>query len=338
MSGFSRSGSILKWLARAARRSRGSLTSFAGNNLSYTAVALLFLLDPAAAAILLLLMGIVVLLPLSSDPLRAIPRVRMRIWPLEDGERRLLRLVSPWLSPMTWIVLALLLWKRASLGLAALAAGVVVAGFVLPSGASPAASPWRWVPRFPRPLNQMIRNNLREMLSTLDFCCGALIAVAALLWRAAGLLPSAAFFPLTVIAMLSVSTCALTLFGLDGQAGMTRYRLLPLRGWQILIAKDAAYLTIALLLALPLSLPGALAAALAGLAAGHRTSLRAPQPQLRWRFQTGPSFSEALAQIVPMVMAGAAVVYATPWALAVCVVAWAVSTWWYGREIDRSWH
>jgi hypothetical protein len=305
----------------------------------YTAVASLFMLDPAAAGILLLIMGVIVVLPLSSDPLRAIPPVRMRIWPLDNTERRLLRFLSPWLNPMTWIVAALALWKGVSPGIVALAAGVLATGFLAsarPGG--PARSPWRWLPKFPGPLNHLIRNNLREMLSTLDFCCGALIALAAFLWRAAGMLPPAAFFPLTMIASLAISTCALSLFGLDGPGGTTRYRLMPLRGWQVLLAKDAAYMSMALVLALPLSLPGAAGAAFVALAIGHPVSIRSPRAQLRWRFQTGPSFQQALAQIVAMAMAGSAVVYASPFILLACIALWAVSTWYFGREIDRTWH
>jgi hypothetical protein len=338
MIGVRRPRAILKWLARAAKRKRSTF-SFTGSNMHYTAVASFFMLDPALAGILLLVMGVIVILPLSSDPLRAIPRTRMRLWPLENSERRLLRILSPFLNPMTWIVVALALWQRASPGIVALAAGIVVTGFVTSAiGNSGGFSPWRHLPRFPRPLNQLIRKNLREMLSTLDFLCGAMIAVAALGWRIAGMLPPAAFLPLTAVAMLAISTCALTLFGLDGPAGMTRYCLTPLPGWQILLAKDAAYLSMALVVAAPLSIPGALGAALIALAVGHKASIRAPRAQLRWRFQTGPSFGDALTQIIPMIMAGAAVVYESPLVLMLCVAAWVASTWYFGREIDRAWH
>jgi hypothetical protein len=240
---------------------------------------------------------------------------------------------------MTWVVVALALWRRVSLGLVALATGVVAAGFLTSGVASGnRATPWRWLPRFPRPLNHLIRKNLREMMSTLDFCCGALIAVATLAWRVAGMLPAAAFFPLTAVAMLTISTCALTLFGLDGAGGMTRYRLMPLRGWQVLLAKDAAYMTMALVLAIPLSIGGACAGALVALAFGYNASVRNLRPQLRWRFQTGPSLGDALVQVLLMVAAGAAVVYSSPLFLLVCVAAWAGSLWWFGREIDRTWH
>jgi hypothetical protein len=332
MSSLARPRAILKWLARATSRHRRTFR-ITGNNLNYTAVALAFMLDAPAAGILLAIMGVVVLLPLSSDPLNAVPRTRMRIWPLENGERRFLRIVSPWLNPMTWVVVALALWRRVSLGIVLLAAGVLATGFLTSARAGGGRSPWRSIPSFPGALNQLIRKNLREMLSTLDFFCGALISLTALMWRIAGLLPSDALFPLTAITMLAISTCALTLFGLDGEAGLTRYRLLPVRGWQILIAKDAAYLAMALVLALPLSLTGALGAALIALAVGHKASVT-PQAQSRWRFQTGPSFGDAIAQIVPMTMAGAAVVYTSRFVLLLCAALWACSLWWFGREID----
>ena len=338
MSSLARPRAVLKWLARTAKRRRSSF-SFTGSNLHYTAVAMMFLLDPAITGILLLIMGVIVVLPLSSDPLSAIPRVRLRLWPLQDNERRILRLISPWLNPMTWIVVALALWKRASWGLAVLAGGIVATGFITSARAGKSTlATWRWMPGFPRPLNHLIRKNLREMLSTLDFCCAALISVAALGWRIAGLLPPEAFFPLTIVAMLALSTCALALFGLDGTAGMKRYSLLPARGWQLLLAKDIAYLSIALIIAAPLSVPGAMGAAFVALAVGHKASVRSIRPQTRWRFQTGPSFGDAIGQIIPMAMAGAAVVYSSPWFLIPCAAAWAGSTWWFGREIDRTWH
>lgn len=335
MTGFARVRAVLKWLGVAAKRNRRTFR-FTGNNIHYTAIALMFMLDPALAGILFIIMGVIVLLPMSSDPLRAIPSSRGSLWPLEAGDRRLLRLISPALNPMTWLVLALMVWKHISRGLVALAGGVVTAGFFV-SAASPGRGTfWRAIPRFPSPLNHLIRKNLREMFSTLDFATGAVIAVASLAWRIAGLLPKEAFFPMTFVAMLAISTCGLSLFGLDGSAGITRYRLLPLRGWQILLAKDIAFIVMAFLVALPLYLPGALAAALIALATGHRTSVRHQEPQLRWRFQTGPSFGDAITQIVAMTMAGAAVAYSSAWFLVLFVPVWAISVWWFGREFDRN--
>jgi hypothetical protein len=94
----------------------------------------------------------------------------------------------------------------------------------------------------------------------------------------------------------------------------------------------------ALVVAAPLSIPGAAGAAFIALAVGHKASIRTPRAQLRWRFQTGPSFGDALTQVIPMIMAGAAVVYESPLVLLLCAAAWAASTWYFGREIDRTWH
>jgi hypothetical protein len=334
VTGTARVRAILKWLARAAKR-KSHTFRFTGNNIHYTAIALLFMLDPAIAGILLVLMGVIVLLPMSSDPLRAVPPSRGSLWPLEAGDRRLLRFLSPFLNPMTWLVLGLAIWKRVSWGLVAFAAGIVATGFFLSARSPGRGTFWRLLPRFPSPLNQMIRKNLREMLSTLDFVTAALIALAAAGWRAAGMLPKEALFPFTFVAMLAISTCALSLFGLDGAAGMRRYSLLPVRGWQVLLAKDIAYIAISLVVALPLYIPSALASALIALAVGHRASIRYIAPQLRWRFQTGPSFGDAIVQIVTMTMAGAAVAYSNALYLAPCVAVWGLSVWWFGREFDR---
>jgi hypothetical protein len=332
--GTARVRAVLKWLGRATKRSQQTF-SFKGNNIFLTAIVLMFMLDTALGGILIGIMAVIVVLPMSSDPLRAIPPSRNGLWPLEASERRLLRFLSPFLNPMTWVVLGLTVWKRVSWGLVAFAGGVVVTGFFLSARSPRRGNFWRTLPRFPSPLNQMIRKNLREMLSTLDFVTAALIAVGAAGWRAAGMLPKEAFFPFTVVAMLALSTCALSLFGLDGAAGLRRYSLLPVRGWQVLLAKDIAFIVIALVIALPLYIPGALAAALIALAVGHRTSIQHREPQHRWRFQTAPSFGEAITQILTMTMAGAAVAYSSVLFLAPCVAIWAISVWWFGREFDR---
>ena len=61
-----------------------------------------------------------------------------------------------------------------------MAAGLVAAGFVLSELPLPVgAAMWRSVPHFPGPLDQLMRKNLREMLTTLDFYCALLLSVAA---------------------------------------------------------------------------------------------------------------------------------------------------------------
>ncbi len=327
---------ILGALWTATRRSRKSLLAFSGNNLSHAGFALLFFHDPGAFILVLVIIGLVVFLPMSGDPLRQVPPERLAIWPLASSERRLLRILSPWLSPVIWMLAALAVWKKLTLGLWAVLAGLFAVGFVIPSipvGACIHA--WRRVPQFPGQLDQLIRKNVREILSTLDFYGGLVVVVPALIFRAKGLLPAQAYFPLTIVVMLTISTYAQCLFGLDGEGGLTRYRLLPLPGWQILAAKDAAFLLITLALTLPLSPIGGLAAALAALAVGHRASITEQRAQVRWRFHSGVTLGDSLLQIVPMIMAAAGAEYASPLLLAPCLAACAWSTWWFGRVLER---
>src|ERR1700733_1479350 len=67
-------------------------------------------LEPKAAEPLLLLLGLLVLLPASSDPLAKIPPSRFGLWPLRASQRVMLRAGSLLLSPLLWLTFALL-WK-----------------------------------------------------------------------------------------------------------------------------------------------------------------------------------------------------------------------------------
>ena len=333
---MARTAAILGALWTAVRRDAKTMGSFTGNNLFSVSVLFLALADRGVFLSLNVLIGLVLFFPLSTDPLRKIPPQRLAMWPISSGERWLLRLASPWLNPMTWILAVLVLRRSVTIGLWALIAGLFAIGFVVPSlpwvkrlGA------WRRLPHFPGPLDQLIRKNLREMLSTLDFYCGLLLSFGALIFRAKGTLPRDAFFPLTMLVMLTLSSYAQSLFGLDGDGGLTRYRLLPLPGWQILAAKDAAFLLVTVVLCLPLSpLPG-LAAALMALAVGHAASINERSEQTRWRFSTGVSFGSGIVQVLIMALLAAATVYVSPFMLAPCIAIYVWSTWWYGRAITE---
>jgi hypothetical protein len=243
-------------------------------------------------------------------------------------------MLSPWLNPVTWLVVALALWKHVSMGLCAVITGVFVVGFVLPSLPPARKGVWRRLPNFPGPLNHLIRKNLRETLWTLDFWCSAVVSALLLGFRAAGLLPAEALLPLTILVMLALSTYAQTLFGLDGDGGMTRYRLLPIAGWQILAAKDVPFLLVSVVVTLPLAPGAGLAAALSALATGHHASVTHHSNQVRWRFSSGISFAMSLLQVVVM-SAAAAAVHAIPLLVLACAGAYAWSTWWCGRLLEE---
>jgi hypothetical protein len=326
---------ILKALAKALRRDQSTLQSVVGNNFFIVSALLL----QKAGTFIYLIIGLVLLFPLSTDPLRKIPRSRLELWPLDSRERHLLRALSPWVNPMTWALAALAVWAargQVTLGIWALAAGVVAAGFLLselPGG--PAHGLFRRVPNFPGPLNQLVRKNIREILATLDFYCALLLAAVAAAWRLSGKqLPAEALMPLTVLVVLAFSSYAQCLFGLDGRGGRSRYRLLPLRGWQILAAKDAAFLAIVIPLTIPLAPLAGIGSALIALAVGHESSVNQSRPQARWRFSSGAGIFYGLFQAAAMAMAAAGIFYNGSFVLAPCIVAWALSLWWYGRVLD----
>ncbi len=325
---------ILVALITAVRRDFKTVGSFSGNNLFVVGVAFLFLGDPGIFVALNAFIGLVLFIPLSADPLRVLPRDRLTVWPLSTGERRALRILSPWLNPITWLIVALAAWKRVSMGLCAVAVGVFAIGFVLPSLPSARKGVWRRLPSFPGPLNHLIRKNLRETLSTLDFWCSAVVSALSLGFRAAGLLPAEALLQMTILVMLAFSTYAQTLFGLDGDGGMTRYRLLPVPGWQILAAKDVPFLLVSVVITLALAPGAGLAAALSALATGHHASVIHHSNQVRWRFSSGVSFGMSVFQVTVMSLAAAAV-HAFPLLVLVCAGAYAWSTWWGGPVLEQ---
>lgn len=320
---------ILGALWRAQRRDQKSFESVASNN--FFIVTAFFLRQ--AGTLIYLILGLVLLFPLSTDPLRKIPASRLSLWPLEGREKRLLRLLSPWLNPVTWAIGGLAVWMArgsVSVGLWGVVAGVIAVGFVLSELPAPAHGMLRRVPQFPTVLNQLVRKNLREMFATLDFYCALTLALAAALYRLFGPpLPPDALVPITVLVVLALSSYAQCLFGLDGEGGLGRYRLLPLAGWQILAAKDAAYLLVAIPLILPLApLPG-LSAALVALALGHGPSVAEYREQTRWRFSSGAGVLYGFFQAGMMAMAAAndpRIVLGPALAL------WAGSLAYYGRK------
>ncbi len=327
---------ILKALATAYRRDWTALQSLTGNNFF---LMTLFLLQKAGTFIYLI-MGLVVLFPLSTDPLRKIPPSRLALWPLTRREQWILRLAAPWINPLTWILAAGAVWtagRTVSVGVWALIGGVFVAAFALSHLPTPGrAVTWRRVPGVPGPLDQLVRKNLREILSTLDFYCAAILSLSVLAWRLFGAqAPREAFMAMTVLTVGALSSYAQCLFGLDGEGGLSRYRLLPVRGWQLLLAKDVAFLLALLPLALPLAPLAALGGALVVLAVGHAPAVEDPREQTRWRFSTGGALGNGAVQMIALAMTVSSIFSMSLWFLAPAAAVWAGSVWWYGRELER---
>ena len=173
------------------------------------------------------------------------------------------------------------------------------------------------------------------MICTLDFWLALILSVGTTIYRIADrTAPPEAFLMMSLIILLALSSYAQCLFGLDGPGGLTRYRLLPLRGWQILLAKDAAFLIVALVLTLALNPLAGLAAALTVLAIGHEQAVVHFRPQVRWRFSTGASLGNGVAQVPAMFMAAYGTTRTSTLLILPVLALYALSVWWFARKLD----
>jgi hypothetical protein len=332
---MARSAAILRALGTAFRRDWKTVGSIGVNAFFPVTVLLL----GQAGGFLYLILGLVMLFPASTDPMGKIPASRLGLWPLDRRDRFVLRAVSPWLNPITWLLAGMAVWAlrgKVTAGLWAAAAGLVATGFLLSDWKAGKLVFWRRIPVFPGPIGQLIRKNVREILSTLDFYVALLLSITGLVYRVAPLsLPGEAFRDLGLLVLLALCTYTQGLFGLDGDGGLARYRLLPLRGWQVLAAKDLAFLAVSLALLLPLEPLSGMAGAMVALAIGHSASVHYHREQARWRFSGGVSLAYSFMQVAAMAAAWGAVGNTSRWFFIPCVGIWVISTVWHGRRWEE---
>ena len=334
---MARLAAILRALWWAIRRDQKSVFAFTGNG--FFIVSVVVMMD--AGLFIYLLVALVAIIPLSTDPSQKIPVSRLGCWPLTRVELWILRMASPWVNPMTWVLASLAVAVGAgkvTIGLWLFIAAIVVGGFVVSS--IPKTFEYavlRRVPSFPGILNQLIRKDLRQILSILDVYLAGLLSGFTAVVRLSGIhLPSQGLMILTALVVLSFSSYTLSLFGLDVPAGLSRYRLLPLRGWQSLVSKDLSVLLVALPLLAPLQPAPGIGATLVALAIGHRSSIGTRRMQSPWRFSQGASFLPlGLTHAVGIVSASAMISYHGPMLLVPCVAGWGWSIFHYGRAIER---
>ncbi|HTB13382.1 MAG TPA: hypothetical protein VK752_17495 [Bryobacteraceae bacterium] len=325
---------VLNAVRRAVWRGQGSFLSIGTNNfLIFTAYFL-----RQTGTFLYLLLALLIFFPLSADPLRKVPAERLALWPLDRREWWILRILTPWLNPITWFLAAATAWAVHHVmtwQLLGIVAGLFVLSFVL---SDLSGGVWeglaRRVPAFGGLLRELIRNNLRQMICTLDFWLALILSVGTTIYRIADrTAPPEAFLMMSMMIILALSSYAQCLFGLDGAAGLTRYRLLPLHGWQILLAKDAAFLLVTLALTLALNPLTGLAAALMVLAVGHEQSVKHIKPQVRWRFSTSASLGNGVVQVTALFIAGYGVTRTSVLLLIPCAAIYGISVWWFGRRL-----
>lgn len=319
---------ILRALSRAMRRDLGSFAALKVNNfflfvlfLTYSNV--LYRLSPYSAYPFLLLVGFLVLFPMSSDPLAKIPPSRFGVWPLDTSQRLALRLTSVAISPVFWIALILMLWTARSLALAFVALAIAMQVAIMAVGSPGWHSGLRL--RFPCKIVPLISAAIRQMLSVLDTYIALLLAIGGCVYRFLFHAPDPAAYPIfALLIALAMSTYAQCLFGLDSGSAMTRYRLLPLPLWQIVLAKDIAFLAILIILVAPLSLAAGLTSGLVALAIGRYSAIRRRSSQHRWRF-TGGRVIVGVPQGVLGLGMGLAAQQVSPALLGVAAAAYCVS-------------
>lgn len=341
---MARLATILAALAKLSWRDLRRFNSLGTNN--FFLFAMLLLLQPSNF-FLLLVLSLILLFPLSADPLGRIPPDRLGHWPLNGGQRIALRAGSLLMSPIVWITLGLVAWgaRTASFDTSwrFLILGTVIASLTYVFTTIPARLPHLNLMRLVRVphhlLFALMAKNLRELFITLDTYLALVLALAAGAYRIFGAkLDPEAFFGMSVLVLLALSTITQALFALDGPSGFVRYQLMPARGWQILLAKDLPLLVIVTLFTALLEPLTALSGMFAALAVGHHPSVVQPRPQKSWRFAAGAGIEISILQIFLMFGAATVVHRVNPLLIFVALFAWLASLIFYGYvlEHDRS--
>ena len=334
---------ILRALTRAARRNLRTFLSVGANNFFLFGVLLVYSalgsgVKPVDAAPLFLFLFLLMLFPLTSNPISRIPPSRIELWPLTGAQRFALRTASLGLTPIVWaplliVALTARVWLAIDfLGLVLLVQALAVAGNQI-YRRLPSLNPLRRVPPFPGSIGGAVRLAVRQILSVLDFYLVLVLCIGMAVYRFAH--PDPGAYPIQAIFLaFSLSTYAQSSFGLDSPAALTRFRLLPLRGWQILLAKDIAFLSVVVALVLPFDVGAGLTFGLTAVALGRYPSLVLRLPQHRWRF-TGGDIRFCILQAVVGAFLGVEEYRHGPWFLSIALSAYLVSLFWGGLYRDK---
>lgn len=320
------------------------MSRVAGNHFLVFAL-LLFAMAPRSAGFLLLLAGLVIFVPISLDPLRNLSKERLLLFPFTARERAHIRILGFLFSPVPWVILAVPVWAgsrylRVSLALLGLATVTNTVSLLWrrDTGKIRRFNHCGWLLIWPSPLGGLVVKNLREMLHLLDPYAGLALALAATVYRFT--LPVSnpeAVLGLTLLVALTLSSAAQRLFALDSKDGLTRYTLMPMAGWRILLAKDVAFLLVLSLLVLPLNPLSGWAAGLTLLTFGHRPSVLDPQRQPPWCFVSGARGWSGLIQVLAMFGVGIATFRWSPLILLPCLVSYLGSLFYFGARLEVRW-
>jgi hypothetical protein len=336
MVGIAKLLAIVRALAKVSWRDIQSFSSITGQN--FLVFVILVALQTQSAEFFLVLLLLVLFFPLASDAMAKIPHDRRASWPLSYREWGLVRVAALALSPIAWLLF--LLFFRTGIRTGLLAAGFGIVLQLLLSQAKrymkAGGTFWmQWIPRPPGIIGSIMRLHWREMLSTLDPYVALVLMLCAVAFRASGktLDPSAPQI-LSLLVCLALSTQPQVLLALDG-SGASRYEQWPLKGWQILLAKDLAFLTILALLVAPLGFLSGFFGGIAALAIGHRRSVMPPTTQHRWRFTSGVLLPDGMVQIAVLFGVGIQIQTHPLLLITVSLAAWLASTCFFGWQWDR---
>jgi hypothetical protein len=290
---LARIAAVLRLLLLLTRRGLKSVSSLGLNNPFFCVLFLLQGSTPKTAFWTALPFFIILFVPLlfamAADTLALIPAVRDTLWPLKPTERLAIRIAGLALSPAFWLFGTILcLWQGIGIALAFIVLAAIIQSAVFLFSRKLHLHPLRWIPRPPGRPGGLIQIELRHILSTLDVYTALMLSLAGTAYRIFAKSPQPDAFPvIAVLIAIALSTYAQRTFGLDSPGSLARYRLLPLPAWQLLLAKDLAYLAIAGALVLPLSFKAGVTFSLLALAIGRHPSLHRRAPQKPWRFTSG---------------------------------------------------
>jgi hypothetical protein len=338
-----RSIHILIAIANATRRRLGTFSALKVNNF-FLVIALIVYsasqsgVEPTSVYPFLWFLFFVLLFPLSSDPLDQVPRSRLGLWPITTRERIVLRLASFALSPILWLIVAMIFMRRIrpTLAISFIALAVAVQVIATTGRAviriAPTRTAWKLIPPFP----PLIRSSLRQMLTSLDIYLALVLSASSVAYRLLAAKPDPAAFPiLAILIALAAGSYAQCLFGRDLESSaMTRYRVLPMRGRTILFAKGVAFLLITFLFTAPVHAAAGLTYGFAALAFGHHASIIHSAPLRPWRFSGSRVYISVVQGVFAIMLAFAAAERGLAY-LAASAALYVVSLFAYGWLWDR---
>lgn len=307
---------VLGAVAKSARHKLGSFRAIKVNNFFLVIALIVFSgaqsgVEPKAAYAFLEFLLLILLFPLASDPMSAVPASRLALWPLDAGERIALRIASLAMSPILWFIVALLFFRRIRPGTATAFIGLAVAIQVVAALVSlaPRVNVYRLAPRVPGGFGILMRSNMRQMLGSLDVWLALLLAVLSIGYRLAAAHPDPAALPiLAILIALCVGNYAQCLFGRDlASSAVTRYRLLPVRGYWVLLAKGAPVLAVTFALTAAVDATVGLTYGFTALAFGHHASMVHAAPLRAWRFSGSRLYIGVAQGVAGIIFAFAAV-------------------------------